>query len=368
MEEFDYALLLDDESDLDSPSSAVIEFCDVGLKKLGKYDDYEWLFKKIAGKTKTAITHCVKPPEKEYSKIHTGELRQMLLDGELFHEYMSQPIYERLLDNETYEDPNSPVVVAFCSEGLRKLEKYAGLEDLEIYMRFMDERKSREQIENDVMDTFYIGRKKGTVATVVLAPFAFVSLLVRKPKYVIASLPELFGFFYRKHKRVAVAGIAISLALVFTLTVSAMGFNVIDLGRRILNLPERTPTDIGDNEIIRTDTFRFYDSIDELLEFENLSILFPSSYEFNNFEITDFGAEVEVLATTLEPYIRFVVRIGFNNSIEHYDYEVNGIRYYVIERDDGLYQAGWTHNSDYYMVVIADSEMLSEIIENLQER
>jgi hypothetical protein len=61
------------------------------------------------------------------------------------------------------------------------------------------------------------------------------------------------------------------------------------------------------------------------------------------------------------------VRLGANIIIDSYSYEINGIKFVVVELDDGLYQAVWSYNEDYYTLVVNDREVLSEIIQNLQE-
>jgi hypothetical protein len=110
--------------------------------------------------------------------------------------------------------------------------------------------------------------------------------------------------------------------------------------------------------------------MEEMLAVENLDILYPArlpdGYEFTEFVVTDFGDFLEVWAGGSEPYISFIARIGMNVGIEHYDYEVNGIRYHVVELDENSHQAGWVCGADYYTIVVSDSATISEIIESLR--
>jgi hypothetical protein len=107
----------------------------------------------------------------------------------------------------------------------------------------------------------------------------------------------------------------------------------------------------------------------EMLETENLNILYPAvlpnGYNFNDFEVIDIDGQFEIRALSTEPYITFVVELGITFQIENYKHEENGIKYNVLELGDGLYQAEWIDNEDYYWIVVADEAVLSEIIKKL---
>jgi hypothetical protein len=128
-------------------------------------------------------------------------------------------------------------------------------------------------------------------------------------------------------------------------------------------------TDGIGNEVAFTDGFRSYSSMNELLIAENLDILFPASlpegYAFTDFEVIESGGDLRVQMSAMEPFIELVVRIGANIQLDGYDYEINGMVYRVLERGDGLYQADFAYNADYYTIAIGNQTALSEIIENL---
>jgi hypothetical protein len=93
----------------------------------------------------------------------------------------------------------------------------------------------------------------------------------------------------------------------------------------------------------------------------------PAGYIFTNFEVTDFGTELEILVYASDPYIAFRVLVGANMIVNDYSHEANGIKYNVSDLGDGLYQAQWTNGTDYYTIVVSDNAILSEIIKNLKE-
>jgi len=174
-------------------------------------------------------------------------------------------------------------------------------------------------------------------------------------------------------KRIAVV-LCTVLALLFaiTATAAAMGYSITDLGKKILNINEKTSTDYNGIEIIRTNDTRIYKSMSEMLEIEKLNILYPvklpAGYEFTDYRIDDFGSYSEVRAYTSEPYLVFTVEIETSQvDTNNYLYETNGIKYNIVEMGDGFYQAWWFNNNDYYTITVSNKNMLSEIIKNLME-
>ncbi|MDR2572485.1 MAG: hypothetical protein LBD23_19615, partial [Oscillospiraceae bacterium] len=350
------------------PSLSVLDFCTASRERFEE--------RKKRDKKKNVID--------DYRKIHYEDLRKMVLNGEVEHKYMTEAKYEYLYDNETshssevdINNQNSSefidhyLILDFCTNGLRRFDKYKGLADFEIFTRFMTARVERENAERDVLRSFYKNPiRKNKLAMVFLAPIAFLLTVFRQPKLAMQTMINLFSLFYKRHKAVAVAAIAV-ITSVFLITVSsALGYSFIELIRSAFSSSEKFATDNDGNEIILADT-RFYNSIDEMLEAEKLSILFPVNlphgYNFTDFEITDFNTDLELRIYATNPYIMFIVRIGANNQIESYSYEANGIKYNIVKMDDGLYQAEWNNNEDYYTIAVSDKAILSEIIKNLKE-
>jgi hypothetical protein len=371
--EENYEFLLDYECRLDIPNEKVMAFCNEGLRKLGKHDKYKWLFD-LAVRESVKVNELSDVPTEDYHKLPYEELRGILLKNELHHENMNKALYERLLNseiecgNEGHDDlENHTAVIKFCIAGLRKSEDYKDFTEDEIFFKVLDEHTRISKAEREVLTAFYSRKPKFTIYT----PISVIRVLFTNPKLVFGAIAEGVGIFYRKRKRLAVGGIAVvSLTLALTITVVAFGDNITEFLRSALNIEQRTPTDINGDEVVLTDNIRTYNSMSSMLETENLNILYPTmlpdNYEFTNFEVTNFGADFEVRASAVEPHILYIVRIGADNQISHYDYEINGIKFYIVELDERLYQAGWNHNGDYYTAVVGNRAALLEIVENLR--
>jgi hypothetical protein len=259
-----------------------------------------------------------------YNELSAEELRELLLKGELLHELMTEEDYTALLDIESDFDDPSEKVIDFCYEGLSVLPKYS-----DIGKRDFDINELMDIVEN------------------------------RKPVRKQKKLKKAF---------LIAAAVIISI-LAIQIVAVAMGYSIIDLGKRLLNIPEKTVTEFNDKHIERTDDFRSYDSMRELLESENYNILYPVElpigYSFTYFEFIKFDNYSAIRAYALEPHITFTVEIGVDYQFDNYDYEINGIKYNIIELGDGLYQAFWADNTCYYWIVVDDKAILSEIIKNL---
>ncbi|MCL2071162.1 MAG: hypothetical protein FWH07_02890 [Oscillospiraceae bacterium] len=183
--------------------------------------------------------------------------------------------------------------------------------------------------------------------------------------------PKVAVIIHRKPKRfiIMIAAVIASFSLVIV-TVSAMGYNPIELIRNALNSSNRIATDNRGDGVMLSDDIRVYNSMSEMLEKENLNILYPAKlpdkYEFTEFKITDFGDILVAGSYNIEPYISFEIRIGAGIPIEDYSHEINGIRYTITERDS-MYDVAWSYGTDYYTIVVGDKTIISEIIENLKE-
>jgi len=151
----------------------------------------------------------------------------------------------------------------------------------------------------------------------------------------------------------------------------ALGYdNILDLIRSALNTPEETVLDLNNNdsEMVFTSGTKTYKSMQEMLEAENLNILFPATlpdgYHFTHFETVYSDGNLNIIASATEPYIHFIVLIETSITIDSYSHEMNGVEFNIIERD-GLFQAQWVFGTDYYMVAVANETTLLEIIEKL---
>jgi hypothetical protein len=255
------------------------------------------------------------------------ELRDMILEGSLKHEYMSKPIYEFLLYKEAKLRIPNLTVLEFCTTGLKRFHKYKNSHESSIWIKAVWKHKAKERS------------------------------------------------VFRTPQRAAVAAFAtFAVILVIGATANAIGYNLIDLsGELIRNIfPNKTSTDYNGSKIIRTDEPRFYNSMSEMLEAENLTILYPfelpNGYEFTDFRVDNSDEYLELQAYGLEPYISYTVMVGVNIAKDNYSYKENGIEYNIAEMNDGLFQADWSAGTDYYMIVVSDKAILSEIINNLKEK
>ena len=289
----------------------------------------------------------------DYNGLSFKELRQMCLDGELEHERMSQRKYEYLMGCEADSHNSEEAIFNFCIEGLKRFEHYKGLEDVEIWGEAIILHSKGEYIELAVMSDYYRLPKESEEQV------SEVPLTERRR-------------FPKKAKRAIVAVCAIiSVLAVITVTAAALGYNVLDLIKKALNIPDTTVSDDSGNDMIFTGNSRSYNSMTEMLESENLSILYPvelpTGYSFTDYEVVDDGLYFEIKAYATKPHISFIVLIGANFQIDSYGYETNNINYNISELGDGLYKAHWSDNADYYEIVIDDKEILSLIIESLKE-
>jgi hypothetical protein len=149
-----------------------------------------------------------------------------------------------------------------------------------------------------------------------------------------------------------------------------MGYNIFDLIWSAIKSEDKKSDDDDGNEVVFNESVRFYDSMQEMLEIEKLNILYPEElpkgYEFNNFEADDTGKHLVISAFGTDSMIDFKIVIDTGIEIYDYAYEANGVKYNIADMGDGLCQAFWRDGQDYYMIVVDDESILSEIIENLR--
>jgi hypothetical protein len=254
-------------------------------------------------------------------------MRKMFLNGTLNADLMGMEEYERMFDYESdnfNEYTMNGDILVFCSNGLNQYEKYNKFDHIKpdldkIFARFEREQRAQHRAK------------------------------------------------FRKSKRFAlIAAVVIGSMLIATVTAAAMGYNFIDLIRRAVNAPDRSATHGNDNQMNFSD-LRFYGSVAELFEVEDISFLYPVGYEFSNIEVDDFDGDLIVRMSCSDPYISFGVRLGVNVQLDSYSYEMNGIKYRVLEMGGGLYQADFSYNDDYYTIEVGNRDIISEIIENLWE-
>jgi hypothetical protein len=279
---------------------------------------------------------------RKYENLTALELRGLYFNKKLDQDVMTVEDYEKLLDCEIDLDLEvmDNGVINFCTDGMVKFEKYSEYIPLPPVERLIHrhnlllfrERENKRRKQSDSLLGAGISRRGGKVAV-----FAIVAALT-------ALLAQGVAF--------------------------AFGYNsVFDLIKNAVNSSDRKAVS-GNNDVVLKDDSRYYNSMREMLDAENLKILYPSDltseYKFTDFRVTDFGGKIEVMARSEEPYITFMVKLGEDIPFDDYEYEENGIKFNIVDIK-GKVQAWWVCDSDYYTIVVSNCETLSEIIKNLKE-
>ena len=297
---------------------------------------------------------------RKYENLTALELREMFLNGTIDADSMTIEDFEKLFDYETELDVAhmNGDVLKFCSDGLGRFEKYSQDDDIQPppiekalhkhYVRRCCEKQNQTDSEVSTLEEFHMEN---------------VSMPKRRRFLPLSRFGRIAAMF--------VAIIAVTLVIGHGVAV-AMGYdNVLDLIRSAFSSDEKSAiADDGNHDMILTDGVRIYSSMSEMLEAENINILYPAElpegYSFTDFRVTDIDGYFELNAYAEEPFIDFRVEFNSNVQIDDYKYEINGIKYNVFETFEG-YQACWVQDGDYYKIGVSDESTLSEIIENLKE-
>jgi hypothetical protein len=235
---------------------------------------------------------------RNYGDSSTVELRELFLNGELDSDLMTLSDYERLFDYETDLDEPQSSVLVFCSNGLNQHEAYGKhLPKPSLESVF---EKHEQMFGGKLTEPKATKARRGMKSWSGLRWAATIAICVA-----IAT--------------VALQGVAM-----------AMGYdNFVAWIRSALRSPESVVVDSQGVESIFTKGVRFYNSTEELIETENLDVLFPTmlpeGYGFTNFEVDDSGNHMLILLSATEPLIEFMVSVDANFHIDSFDYKTNGI-------------------------------------------
>ncbi|MCL2109174.1 MAG: hypothetical protein FWH20_07510 [Oscillospiraceae bacterium] len=264
---------------------------------------------------------------RNYGEFSACELREKLLSNTLDTDLMSLEDYEKLFGHEIELDEPSDAVLDFCNTGLNRYEYYG------------------RDLPKPAFETILKHRKYRNVCS---------DTKISRPR--------------TKRLVVAIAVILITLLLAATATATVRKLSLNYLFSIAAKSADKTPITYNDLEIICTDDYRVYKSIDELLEAEKINILhpptLPGDYEFTDFKIADNGSGVRLTAYSREHKITFSVDFGKNFHHSDYQYEINNITFQIREMKN-YFQAGWNYKEDYYIVVAYDEAMLLEIINSI---
>ena len=271
----------------------------------------------------------------KYSNLSALKLREMFLNGNLDADSMELEDFGKLFGYETelgISEKNADVLV-FCTRGMKRYEQYAEdvqLPPLEELFREFDRRNQQSE-----------------------------------------SVPVKSVKLHRKVPRAAIIAAAIITTLLLaTATAAAFGYNIVEMFWNAIKSPQNAATDtLSGNEMRWTEGTRFYGSFEELVETENLNILYPAElpngYSFTDFRVNNFGEGQQVWVCGVNPFVEFNIYLGVTHE-KIYDYQTNALMYNVFDID-GRYQAEWNFNNDFYMVAIDNEVALYEIIKNLSE-
>ena len=171
-----------------------------------------------------------------------------------------------------------------------------------------------------------------------------------------------------------VAAIVALLISAATITASAFGFNVFECFREVIGLSAGEKVDKGTVTLINRGEAKEYDSIEELLEAENINILYPSvlpeGIEITTINIkegTNSGNFIQVLTNDAQTNIviytnRLESNSSFNGCEEH---RFNGYTFYVRKELNSAYCYS---NDCYYSIQSNSYNNLLLIIENIKEK
>lgn len=126
---------------------------------------------------------------KNYSEFSYVELRELLLNGELEHEYMTEEDYSEIIENELELPEPSMEVLDLCVEGLNQYDDYKALDN------------NKVDITSLINET--IGKKKIRIkrlikTTLIAAAVVIVALLAQVVS--VAFGFDLFGYIFNWNK------------------------------------------------------------------------------------------------------------------------------------------------------------------------
>jgi hypothetical protein len=200
---------------------------------------------------------------------------------------------------------------------------------------------------------------------------------VKRPELVIRP---------RKVKRMVLktaAIIAIILALSFT-TLSIMadveGYSstwefIVKYAKEIFNMEPGSTADIGGVTFHKPVGTVEYESIEELIENENLDIMYPTwapedvrITEIQKIDITDTEWQLTFIYNDIK-YNTFIRNYYLNNAemaAGRETYEYNGVKYYIKKVNNEWYQAYCQYNGYEYSFKSADYDSLLKIINSMK--
>lgn len=174
-------------------------------------------------------------------------------------------------------------------------------------------------------------------------------------------------------KRIAIIAAAILILITTTITiVAAFDIDISGLIKSIVGKPDGTTVNIDEFTFYNTDGSKKYDSVQKMIEEENLDIMYPTLLpEGTNLETLSLIAVQNnrdaILFATNDANVNIEIQLNTSEIHNSSDtiYEHNGIEYYVFSRDH--YLAICYYNGDTYYIAANTYEDLILIIDNMKE-
>ena len=226
-----------------------------------------------------------------------------------------------------------------------------------------------EETDTILLEQCYIALDSYTDADNLLSTEEYVSM--------VCNTLSTFNYTPKKStkKRVVFLIAAIITAIILTgcSLAGLIAFNVIDLGKDLLNLKENEKVSQDNIDIIRTDNCTLYNTIEELIRYEELPSIYPSElpdeYKLQNIKVLTINNLRRV-------YISYSTQNGNNINItiienkttaEHGElFQVNGLNIFITSIDSSV-QAEWTYNGNLYNIKCSDSKLLYKLLNSLKE-
>lgn len=176
------------------------------------------------------------------------------------------------------------------------------------------------------------------------------------------------------HKKTIVIIMAAVLAIFLSgcCIASVLGFNVLDLGKKIFSFPEKQTIEKDNVEIVWTDDDRLYQSPEELIVSEKIDIMYfdnvPEEYTLSLAKFSDLGDQPQVLfiyknedkVIKLLCIMNMIVDLPTDNI-----YSINGNDYMITKTDD-VYMAIWIYNGHYHSLSCSEENIMYKILEEMK--
>ena len=223
----------------------------------------------------------------------------------------------------------------------------------------LDSRSNSDKLNADEISEI-IDKTKSEHITIVSADNNRLTVSPRrKPRYVL--------------KRIAIIAAAILIMLTSTVAIaSAFGVDALKYLKNIIGKPDGTTVNIDEFTFYNADIQKKYDSVQKMIEEENLDIMYPAllpeGYDIESItlEIVENGRNAVLIATN-DAYVGITIELDASEFDPDYDeiYEHNGI-VYNIRKFESYWANCYYKNNSYYITANTYEELIF-IIDNMKE-